>query len=889
MLPWPSTLEHAWTPVPLGGRDESQPSSAAAMAFATEAANPPAALHHSPAPELHRPHPADYSAPYAHGMLRLMPPDELLSRPTAPSFHASPSPHLPVHLEPPYFDGHERPNGLSMLPGHPCEAVGEPRGAWATHDRRKAFRITSAGVMSDAGDAAWSHDGASHPRRASWASPATTSCVEQHLPPTLSSTHLHVPQPAGYFHQHLHQPFVSPSPDVSTYPSYPIRETSTGPHDLSLPFRDFPTSQVHTAIPPASPYLPHPHPLQPAPPPPHLAAASIPLSAYLPSHALVPSTSQQPYRDPSLPGPPSTNPSSAYIPSANPSVPSQVVVTAAANRNRVGGVLDITGRRSATAKAARRKKSQPSIRRAVELDVACTQCTRPIGKLTLRGGVVDQHGGEEPTRYRNRFFCPSCLPLPPPSANGKERELAFTGYTDEAVYEDTLSGAVDRLQGLDLSQADIRPPPAPPGKSRTGFITNDGEATGAGKKRRASALEVTDGILGCDVCRREIGSGDLSCVTGEPINASIEVLCAFCETRYLRCSDCGGGGGTKGVGRWRCKEMFPLGRRTCQLVHTRLGLTNEMDYDVWPIGELTLPERDRVSVLCHELYNTTIMATLAIPDMLESPSAIVRSFEEVEKVCTDSWTTYDPLIQEDVETTTPARTKRYIALRWSTPTSRKKKSRAKNPSAASAQRPPRTAHVAAAARLTDPTERVVLRERKTMSGFILAEHDLEFGTLHLALTLPTGAGEAYDATTRLQQTLIGRVFDDLEATNAHRVAQGLQPYPPLSEAWTMHMTKRDSRIMSRVETRRGFIPLDDYLAKYTESKREHFMPIREAYLPPELLRGWVVYAKRITCDDFPPDYVHRPIATTSHSQHDQHLPRPPHALHPSPAVNYPTM
>ena len=67
------------------------------------------------------------------------------------------------------------------------------------------------------------------------------------------------------------------------------------------------------------------------------------------------------------------------------------------------------------------------------------------------------------------------------------------------------------------------------------------------------------------------------------------------------------------------------------------------------------------------------------------------------------------------------------------------------------------------------------------------------------------------------------------------------------------MTKRDSRIMSRVETRRGFIPLDDckfsllsplgsltdspveylVLAKQPEANREHYAPLRESYLPPE--------------------------------------------------------
>jgi len=51
--------------------------------------------------------------------------------------------------------------------------------------------------------------------------------------------------------------------------------------------------------------------------------------------------------------------------------------------------------------------------------------------------------------------------------------------------------------------------------------------------------------------------------------------------------------------------------------------------------------------------------------------------------------------------------------------------------------------------------------------------------------MPTGAGESYDASTRLMQTLVARVHDDLAATNAHRAALQLPLYPPMTTAWTM--------------------------------------------------------------------------------------------------------
>lgn len=41
--------------------------------------------------------------------------------------------------------------------------------------------------------------------------------------------------------------------------------------------------------------------------------------------------------------------------------------------------------------------------------------------------------------------------------------------------------------------------------------------------------------------------------------------------------------------------------------------------------------------------------------MLESVCPIARSFTEVEKLCVDSWTTYEPFMTDDVEATAGSR------------------------------------------------------------------------------------------------------------------------------------------------------------------------------------------------------------------------------------------
>ncbi|GAA5823192.1 hypothetical protein JCM3770_004308 [Rhodotorula araucariae] len=572
--------------------------------------------------------------------------------------------------------------------------------------------------------------------------------------------------------------------------------------------------------------------------------------------------------------------STPYIPADPSAPPAPCVLTAVANRNKLGAI-DLTGHSRTDDVSARRFSVTQSTRRAVDLEYDCQNCRRKIGRLTLRGGAVEKPVGDNASKYRGVFYCTSCV-APPPMSSGGARSDSLSGtlsaYSSEATYHDTLSAAVDRYQGLDPTAADTRPPPAAPGKVRSGFTAHAALAAngGASKKRRASVADESEGVLGCDVCRRDLATGTLQLVaTGEAVGATIEVLCAHCESRYTRCSDCGGGGGSKGVGRWRCSQMFPPGRKTCMLQHTRVGTVNEMDYDVWRISSISAAQLPEVVELCKELYYTNLLGTLGVPDMLESVSPIARSFAEVEKICVDSWTTFEPLIREDIETAT--QTRRYLAMRWVRPSSRKKRTKKNSAGApvangascdAGAQSSPEEgkAEFAGGSLVDSPKSDVrLVREGKVLTGFILAELDLNWGFLHVALTLPTGAGESYDASTRLMQTLVARVHEDLAATNAHRATMQLPLYPPLTTAWTMHMTKRDSRIMSRLETRRGFTPLEDFLVKYPDTDVKRFAPHRKAYLPPEFLRGWQVYAKRLTQDDLPPSNANSLVSNASTS------------------------
>ncbi|BGP20144.1 hypothetical protein JCM10213_000771 [Rhodosporidiobolus nylandii] len=851
------------------------------------------------------------------------------------SAHTSTS--LPLHTS-----TFSRPQPHPAAPSLPSLASTDPSHAWRDNDRRKSVRMDPAsGVGGAASSAAegWGDTGEAQ-RRASWAgySGTTGSAAAysaegrpytqpglQSVPQGSYLSQQQPPAPAAAWSAYFpaaYAPTASTSAEGSSaasgsfssaFSAYQAAHAAHVAHQQQQHAAYLAAQHAGTAVPAAyqpfsvaqaqfsayaaygqqatpgssvfaSPYAPVASTSTAAVHPAYLTSpysSSLANTAVTPA-VLHPSTSAATYA-PASPISPTfpVNASTPYIPGTSTS-PSAAVLAAAANRTKLGA-LDLTGHTRDAAASRRPAVTGMSTRRAVELSYSCENCRRRIGTLTLRGGAVERQTGNEPSKYAGSFYCGACVAVPPPSSAGSSGgSLPPNLYAGEASYYDTLSCAVDEHLGEDTKARDVRPPPAAPGKTRSGFTPLASLAPGQ-KKRRSSVVDSSEGILACDVCHRDLASGTLALTTGETVGATIEVICAHCESRYMRCSDCGGGGGQKGVGRWRCKEVFTNGRKTCFQPHTRIGTVNEMDYDIYTVSSLSRTDVFELVEHCRDLYYNTLLATLAVPDMIESACPIARDYGEVEKICVDSWTTYEPLITQDIESSSNSR--RYLALRWARPSTRKKKGSKKasgdsgSPDTSTAPLPRLNGNAA----LTDShvpsgSSRPVIREGKILTGFILAEHDLTLGQLHIALTLPTGAGESYDASTRLLQTLVARVHDDLKSTNAHRSLMGLQPHPELKMMWTMHMTKRDSRIMSRLETRRGFIPLEDYILKNPDANLSTFPPHRGCYLPPELLRGWGVFAKRLSDEDLPPSPAipapsSRPATSAGTAADPQYSPR----------------
>lgn len=53
--------------------------------------------------------------------------------------------------------------------------------------------------------------------------------------------------------------------------------------------------------------------------------------------------------------------------------------------------------------------------------------------------------------------------------------------------------------------------------------------------------------------------------------------------------------------------------------------------------------------MARELYMSAMLATLAIPDMLECAEPLARTYTEAEKVAFDGFSMMEPLMRVDVE------------------------------------------------------------------------------------------------------------------------------------------------------------------------------------------------------------------------------------------------
>ncbi|KAJ3053545.1 hypothetical protein HK097_003974 [Rhizophlyctis rosea] len=135
--------------------------------------------------------------------------------------------------------------------------------------------------------------------------------------------------------------------------------------------------------------------------------------------------------------------------------------------------------------------------------------------------------------------------------------------------------------------------------------------------------------LDCEVCKRLIGFGSLEILppllptstsaissTSLPVPSSPQIatepVCASCNSKYLFCSECGGGGRSR-TGKYRPRELFEPNRRTCSLPHVRIG-DAEVKYRT---VEVPREMSEEVVRGCQDVFFDCLISLYAVPNVME--------------------------------------------------------------------------------------------------------------------------------------------------------------------------------------------------------------------------------------------------------------------------------
>ncbi|KAK4685235.1 hypothetical protein P7C73_g4917, partial [Tremellales sp. Uapishka_1] len=268
----------------------------------------------------------------------------------------------------------------------------------------------------------------------------------------------------------------------------------------------------------------------------------------------------------------------------------------------------------------KKTKKNPAKKIVVERPSNCMMCRKSIARILLRAPK-----SQIPDPVEIAFKCLDCVPVVTP-ANKVEMS-----------------------------------------KNASGIISVDT------RKRMRAALEAEEHDKErkcfCDVCQRIIASGE---ILGGPLKQSLahiaEVICNSCDSKYSRCTDCGGGGGPRvGIGKWRSKGVFQPGRKTCGLSHSRIGdRPREIGVYVTPT-DFNEDQLKEVLNRCKALWQEKTLSRLAVPEVLEietPPNRVnpVRSYADIEAIINGNWSNRERMILADG--TNPNRFKRLLGLTW---------------------------------------------------------------------------------------------------------------------------------------------------------------------------------------------------------------------------------
>ncbi|POY71995.1 hypothetical protein BMF94_5004 [Rhodotorula taiwanensis] len=455
---------------------------------------------------------------------------------------------------------------------------------------------------------------------------------------------------------------------------------------------------------------------------------------------------------------------------------------------------------------------------SIEVLATCvsSNCGRPLARLVLRSipeaiaSALDSGlTANDVVRFSLANGAEGCLCLACSGltrSNGTVKAADQSDAEESGGYKATLSAAVDRLEQVSLdpvstaaassSRASDEP------QTATDSIASWESLPLINEARLPAHLKTA--ALRCDICAYICGFGAAESAIQHHGEAefTVEVICARCDALFKCCSDCGGGGGRLTPGRWRSKELFPEGRKTCQLSHARNPALGEVSIDVLPIESIPPDELAVLEAQTRSLYFNTRLAVIARPEYLISGDGLARTFDEVERVTVDHWNIFSNLLQEEVP---PDRNiRRYLTMMYSTPRKRHSRKTVKKPRGS-----------------FEPLERVPF-------GFAISEADYRDSTLCFCVVMPWPInGQAFDAVSMMGELTTQRAKLDLRALNQQRVLANppLPRMPPLRYNYTLSPFRVGSHGNATL-SRRGFEPLEDLARRDPQVDLSHFPPIK---------------------------------------------------------------
>ncbi|GAA5981083.1 hypothetical protein JCM5350_000036 [Sporobolomyces pararoseus] len=460
----------------------------------------------------------------------------------------------------------------------------------------------------------------------------------------------------------------------------------------------------------------------------------------------------------------------------------------------------------------------------------------------------------------------------------------------ERGYEDTLSAAIDRFEKLNLNSVKKvkaeeedekggREEEMPEEKEKKEIETKSEKKEDWKKLVHLEAeqlpVEYLIKSLSCDVCNLICGlstieyteTATLPAIVDEAASSTmkksnstsaraftVEVICARCDALFKACSDCGGGGGRLTPGKWRCKELFPDGRKNCQLSHARNPTLNEIDIVVSPVSSLSPTELDQASAACRKLFFNTRLGTLCRPEFMLRGDGLANSFQQAENLSIDYWGRLEDVLRG--ETPSDLSFKRYLTITYSRPRPRHPpKSQQASTSKASSVKaedfddeydlaepqpaPPKSQPAKSTAKGTG--------DGKTVPwAFSIVEVDFSAGTLFFCCVIPWAtSGQSFDANSLLIERTNERVKSDLLEINAARRAQGLPAYPRLKYNFIVSPFRLDSKNSQNLN-RRGFYTLDQLEEHDDEGvNRRLFPPYRQIWLPAHYAKAMHTFVRKL--------------------------------------------